>query len=54
MAIVTEFRKRADKVAPDSLVKLKDEFLKRAQNTLDKHGSLVYPYGALYISATRS
>ena len=53
MSIVTEFRKRADRVSPQSLLNLKAEFLERAQDTLDKNGSLVYPYGALFISATR-
>ena len=53
LAIATEFRKRLSSVSETSLQKLKEEFIARSQDVLDKHGALVYPYGALFFTALK-
>ena len=52
-SIVTEVRKRLPVLDPDAVESLRRRFVAAAQATLDKGGSLVYPYGAFFVAAKR-
>jgi SAM-dependent methyltransferase len=53
-AIVTQVRKRLIEASPEAVTALKHAFLGTAETILRRGGRLVYPYGALYVSARRS
>lgn len=52
-SIVTEVRKRLPVLGPNGVESLRRRFVAAAQATLDKGGSLVYPYGAFFVAAKR-
>lgn len=52
-AIVTSVRKTLKSMAPADVEALRRNYIERVQRVLDRGGSLAYPYGALYVSATR-
>jgi hypothetical protein len=52
-SIVTEIRKRLPILGPEVVDAMHGRFLAAAQATLDKGGTLVYPYGAFFVGAKR-
>lgn len=52
-AIVTEIRKRILCASPETVDRLKHDFLNAANSILLRGGKLIYPYGAYYVSGRR-
>lgn len=52
-AIVTEVRKRILCASPETVGRLKHDFLNEANSILQRGGKLIYPYGAYYVSGRR-
>lgn len=52
-AIVTQARKRIINAPADAVVRLKNVFLRRARDVVRRGGRLIYPYGAILVSARR-
>jgi SAM-dependent methyltransferase len=53
IAIVTDVRKRLEKADPSIEAQLKTDFLSEAKRVVASGGKLLYPYGAVFIKATR-